>query len=195
MATQSLEDAAPETIKDDSQPTTVAESGYYLSKRTIAGRQLILYAKRKVESDTETGNNTHDPLGLMVVTRPNTGKNPCEMSTRDLHLKYNLLLSSNEFSHKLEASKRELVHSDAEPSPLGPAVILRSKFPKVAELWDRAYNDSDCFNHNQGLAPRRSQLGLITGAVLHILPALEKAVMLERQSVRALRVTRAEMNG
>jgi hypothetical protein len=73
--------------QDHVKTARVAESGFYVSKRAIAGRQLVLYAHRKVEPTNETpgkNNTVHDPLGLMIIARPNTGKNPSEMPTEDL---------------------------------------------------------------------------------------------------------------
>ena len=216
IATQSLEDARPNASEQE-KDSPVAESGFYVSKRVIAGRKLVLYAKRKVEADAETGEYTHDPLGLMVVTRPNTGKNPCEMSTRDLGYKYDLMLRSDDCSETLKEADEEEDADDTTESveattdreaptesesgdgaEIGsnetPADVLRRKSPKVAQLWDDAYDASDSFDHNSGVAPRRSCLGLVTGAVLHILPALEKAVALQvKASERALRVARAEI--
>ena len=51
---------------------------------------LIMFAKRKIDQDeiSEEFASVVDPLGLMIITRPNTGKNPCEMSSRDLRYKY-----------------------------------------------------------------------------------------------------------
>jgi len=56
----------------------VAKSGFYASRRRIMGRFLVTFARRKVQlakDDIEDGNNRNDldPLGLMVLTRPNTG--------------------------------------------------------------------------------------------------------------------------
>jgi hypothetical protein len=217
IAAQSLKDARPSTSEQENY-SPVAESGFYVSKRVIAGRKLVLYAKRKLEADPETGEYAHDPLGLMVVTRPNTGKNPCEMSTRDLRYKYDLVLSSDDVSknpkecnevkddddttESAEASQDKEAPTESESgdgaesgSNETPADLLRRKSLKVAQLWDDAHDDSDSFDHNAGLAPRRSCLGLVTGAVLHILPALEKAVAMQvKASERALRVARAEIS-
>eukprot|EP00957_Ditylum_brightwellii_P173364 13199394-Ditylum_brightwellii.AAC.1 len=55
-----------------------AKTGFYISKRKIAGRILIMYAKRKVNLSKDSQLHL-DPLGLMIITCPNTGKNPCEM--------------------------------------------------------------------------------------------------------------------
>jgi len=72
--------------------------------------------------------------------------------------------------------------------------IIRRKWDKVAELWDEAYKSSNFREHKDGLAPRISEVGLITGAVLHVLPSLEKAVQFMPQSQRSLRVMRVEVS-
>lgn len=214
IASQSIEDTRPNASEQE-KGSPVAKTGFYVSKRVIAGRKLVLYAKRKIETDAKTGEYTHDPLGLMIVTRPNTGKNPCEMSTRDLGYKYDLLLSSDDLwqtlkkPHENEKDAMESVEATTDKdaatesesggraesdSKERPADVFRRKYPKVAQLWDDTYNDSDSFEHNAGLAPRRTRLGLVTGAVLHILPALEEAVVMQvKASERALRVARAEI--
>lgn len=166
----------------------VAKSGFYVSRRKIAGRELVLFAKRKVEPDVDAAPSAHDPLGLMVITRPNTGKNPCEMASADLDYKYRLQVTSMEMHQLLnEAEESKENNSVAR----GAATMIRSKYPQFTKLWDCAYRDSDVFEYSNGLAPRRSRVGLVTGAVLHIMPALEKSVLGERLAVdRALRVAR-----
>ena len=215
IASQSIEDARP-NASEQQKGSPVAKTGFYVSKRVIAGRKLVLYARRKIEADAKTGEYTPDPLGFMIVTSPNTGKNPCEMSTRDLGYKYDLLLSSDDFCQTLkkpqenekdavdsvDATTDEDAATESEPSDVAeddskerPADVLRRTYPKVAQLWDDAYNDSDSFEHNAGLAPRRTRVGLMTGAILHVLPALEKAVLMQvKASERALRVARAEIS-
>jgi hypothetical protein len=75
------------------------------------------------------------------------------------------------------------------------AGIVREKWGStVADVWDDAYHNSNHKDHNYGLAPRISEIGLITGAVLHVLPSLEKAVQFMSQGQRALRVMRAEIS-
>ena len=197
-------------------PYAPAESGFYRSRRKIAGRHLILFAQRKVVDAEDVDSDFIDPLGSMIVTRPNTGKNPCDMSSRDLKYKYDLLVSSAELVRLLreddevdnedevedeeceqeEKKDEERSSSNALQESADPVSILRVKIPKVASMWDEAYNASDYSEHNAGLAPRRSEMGLITGAVLHILPALEKAVSFVRNAQqRALRVMRVEITG
>jgi len=185
-------------------PYAPAESGFYISRRKIAGRHLIMFAKRKVVDDSGIDSDFIDPMGLMIVSRPNTGKNPCEMASRDLRYKYNLLVSSSDLLHQLHTIGTDDESSDAEDEkndkestqqPSDPLSKIRAAYPKVAKLWDEAYESSNATDHRQGLAPRISHIGLITGAVLHILPALEKAVLFLRHTHRSLRVMRVELTG
>ena len=185
MLAQSLHDAG---IDADDERSRVAKSGFYLSKRLVAGRQLILYAKRKVDP-TDRGEYKPDPLGLMVVTRPNTGKNQCEMSTIDLRFKYKLMVSSKNLKKDVNGHKCE------GEGAVDHVELLRANHPRVAKEWEKAYTDSFSLVVNAGLAPRRSKLGLVTGAVLHVLPVLEKAVVMSRQAERALKVARVEISG
>jgi hypothetical protein len=74
----------------------IAESGFYISKNSIRGRHLVLFAKRKFDPSafkTEEERAAVDPLGLMQVTRPNTGTNLTDKSTWDLRQTYRLTLS------------------------------------------------------------------------------------------------------
>lgn len=193
-------------------PYAPAESGFYRSRRKIAGRRLILFAQRKVVDAEDVDSDFIDPLGSMIVTRPNTGKSPCDMSSRDLKYKYDLLVSSAELVRQLrengeeekedgeeeyeQEEKKDDERSKILPSNADPVSKVRAKLPKVASMWDEAYNSSNYSEHNAGLAPRRSEMGLITGAVLHILPALEKAVTFVRNAQqRSLRVMRVEITG
>lgn len=50
------------------------KSGFYMSRRKIAGRRLIMFAQRKVEKEDDIDTDFIDPLNLMIITRPNTGK-------------------------------------------------------------------------------------------------------------------------
>lgn len=57
----------------------LAKTGIYISKNRIRGSFLVLFAERRykltVEEEVSTNNRMdYDPLGLMVVTRPNTGE-------------------------------------------------------------------------------------------------------------------------
>ena len=172
----------------------VAESGFYLSKRKIAGRKLVIFARRKVDQDVGEGISATDPLGLMIISRPNTGKNPCEMPSRDLRFKYDKIVSSRDLIRLLFDADTETKNESAEERGVGAAVeVIRKKQPNLASLWDDAHADSNHDDHHMGLAPRISHLGLVTGAVLHVLPALEKATMFMPKSQRALRVMRVEL--
>ena len=214
------EEDEDEDSDEQYDPYAPAESGFYRSRRKIAGRHLILFAQRKVVDAEDVDSDFIDPLGNMIVTRPNTGKNPCDMMSRDLKYKYDLLVSSAELVRQLrkddqketfdededededeeceqeEKKDDERSSTNAFQESADPVSKVRVKIPKVASMWDEAYNSSDHSEHNAGLAPRRSEMGLITGAVLHILPALEKAVAFVRNAQqRSLRVMRVEITG
>lgn len=187
------DEESEENSDEQYDPYAPAESGFYRSRRKIAGRHLILFAQRKVVYAEDVDSDFIDPLGNMIVTRPNSGKNPCDMSSRDLKYKYDLLVSSAEVVRQLrkddqeenvdedededEECEQEEKKDDERSSTIAfqesadPVSKVRVKIPKVASMWDEAYNSSDHSEHNAGLAPRRSEMGLITGAVLHILPA------------------------
>lgn len=174
----------------------VAESGFYLSKRKIAGRKLVMFAKRKIDQDeiSEEFASVVDPLGLMIISRPNTGKNPCEMSSRDLRFKYDKIVTCRELMRLLsdEETGGESESSE-EPNTEGAINVVRKKQTNLARLWDDAYAESEHDRHHMGLAPRISQIGLVTGAVLHVLPALEKATQFMVQSKKALKVMRVQL--
>mmetsp|Transcript_6573 Transcript_6573/g.11997 ORF Transcript_6573/g.11997 Transcript_6573/m.11997 type:complete len:125 (+) Transcript_6573:1-375(+) len=95
------------TEEDDEENSFHAVSGFYLSKRKIAGRYLVMFAKRKIDIDEigEQFASVVDPLGLMVISRPNTGKNPCEMNSRDVRYKYDKIASSRELIRLVSRSK------------------------------------------------------------------------------------------
>ena len=174
--------------EDDEENSFVADSGFYLSKRKIAGRYLVMFAKRKIDIDEigEQFASVVDPLGLMVISRPNTGKNPCEMNSRDVRYKYDKLVSSRELIR--------LISNQAEAEGTEAAVdIVRKSHSRLVRHWDDAYSESNHDEHHMGLAPRISQIGLVTGAVLHVLPALEKATLFMTQSKRSLKVMRVEL--
>jgi len=190
--------------KDDKQ----CKSGFYISRRMIAGRHLIMFAQRKVAKDDVA--DFIDPLNLMIISRPNTGKNPCEMSSHELRNKYKLLLSSDDIlnsinliGHGKETSEEDNVEEKNEkdidiiaPQNAKDAVrVIRRKWGNIGDLWDDAYSNSNFDYHNDGLAPRISEIGLVTGAVLHVLPSLEKAVQFLPLNQRSLRVIRAELTG
>lgn len=199
MAAEKDEASADNTEREGSHRKQ-AKSGFYISKRKIAGRRLVMYAQQKVAD--EVGSDHDDPLGLMVITRPNTGKNPVEMPSKDVLYKYDILASSEEIVQHICSMKNQEGLDEEEEKKSdndGPETksqdvvnIVREQWGNVADLWDEAYDNSNHTNHNDGLAPRISEVGLITGAVLHILPALEKAVQVMTQSQRSLRVMRVE---
>ena len=122
------------------------------------------------------------------------------MASQELRYKYKLLVSSADL---LDSIKNE-AFSDADgdkktendrSQPKDVIGIVRDKWGgTVADLWDDAFDNSNFADHRDGLAPRISEVGLITGAVLHILPSLEKAVQFMPQSQRSLRVIRVELS-
>jgi len=82
-------------------------------------------------------------------------------------------------ARSVEHDEKSVEVDDAEDKDEKDVIgSIRSNWGNVSDLWDDAFNNSNLFEHNDGLAPRLSELGLITGATLHILPALEKAVQL-----------------
>ena len=186
-----------EEMEDDSHGV----SGFYISKRKVAGRRLVMYAQRKVSKEDEMDSDFIDPLKLMIISRPNTGKNPCEMtssganwlriyavvfhfrsnsfSVPDLRYKYDLLVSASDIIDHARSVEQDEKLDDAEDKDEKDVIgSIRYNWGNVSDLWDDAFTNSNQFEHNDGLAPRLSELGLITGATLHILPALEKAVQL-----------------
>lgn len=187
------------TDDEDEENHFVAETGFYISKRKIAGRHLVMFAKRKIDQSdlSEELASVVDPLGLMVISRPNTGKNPCEMSTRDLRIKYNKIVSSRELVRLLAEDNDdddEIEGNVKSSNRLENAIkIIRQKQSNLARQWDDAYSESNHDEHHMGLAPRISQMGIITGAVLHVLPALEKATIFMSSSKRSLKVMRVEL--
>ena len=192
-----------EEEKGDELVEDHCKAGFYMSKRKIAGRHLIMFAARKVEKEEGVDTDFIDPLNLMIISRPNTGKNPCEMPSEEMRYKYKLLVSSEQILKHLQSAKNGDPMSDddgeekSEKDMLQPKdamSIVRSKWSNVADLWDDAFDNSNFKDHNDGLAPRISEIGLITGAVLHILPSLEKAVQFMPQSQRSLRVMRVELS-
>mmetsp|Transcript_31465 Transcript_31465/g.46405 ORF Transcript_31465/g.46405 Transcript_31465/m.46405 type:complete len:1291 (+) Transcript_31465:79-3951(+) len=165
----------------------VAKSGFYISRHRIMGRYLVLFAKRKVqltdEEDTEKENRIDsDPLGLMVLTRPNTGTNPYEKSTADLEKRYKLVASVDDVKNIMNdtRSKEDLM------------TVLEEKYPMFWKLWNDTFVESNNVGLENGLAPRCSKLGIVTGAVLHCLPALEQSVATRKLAERSLKIIRVE---
>jgi len=182
--------------EDSDMNQFVADSGFYLSKRKIAGRKLVMFAKRKIDQDDigEDFASVVDPLGLMIISRPNTGKNPCEMPSRDLRIKYDKIVTSRELIRLMATEDTEGEGEKASEQSAEDAIdIIRKKHSSLARHWDDAYAESNHSDHHMGLAPRISHLGLVTGAVLHVLPALEKATLFMTSSQRALKVMRVEL--
>jgi len=170
--------------------STVARSGFYMSRGRIAGRFLVLFAKRKSrppDDDDEHDPGQLDPRGLMVLTRPNTGTNRFEKSTEDLERKYRLVASVDDVG--------DLLADSGVPGEESAAEAVARNWPEFNGLWTRTYTESDGYRAKNGLAPRLSKIGLVTGAVLHCLPALEKSVASRTLSERSLKIIRVELSG
>lgn len=162
--------------EDDDLVETHCKSGFYMSRRKIAGRHLIMFAARKIEQEEGIDTDFIDPLNLMIITRPNTGKNPCEMPSQEMRYKYKQLLSSDDLLKAVKEADdamsdedvdEEKSEKDDEAKPNKDVMsMVRTKYgSSVADLWDDAYENSNCKEHSDGLAPRISEIGLITGAV------------------------------
>ena len=95
-------------------------SGFYISKRAIAGSHLPIYAARKFPS-------RKDPLGIMVIYRPNTGKTGQESTSSELWGRYDLV-----------APLRDVLSASAMRE--GGKEGVRTA--ELARLWDDFYNSS-----------------------------------------------------
>jgi len=185
---------------DDDDDEEQCKSGFYISRRKIAGRFLVIFAQRKVEKEVGIDSDFIDPLNLMVISRPNTGKNPIEMPSQEMRFKYKLLASSADMldsiddTNQADADEKDVIKDDGNQSANEVLRIIRDKWSNIADLWDDAYDNSNFTDFHEGLAPRISEIALITGAVLHILPSLEKAVQFMPISQRSLRVIRVELS-
>ena len=120
----------------------IAESGFYVSKNKISGRNLVLFAKRKFNPSkfkTEDEQVAIDPLGLMQISRPNTGLNLTDKSTRDLRHAYRIFLSCdkiNELSSEQQAPLEDSMKENKNPQ----YYVKMSK--KIASLWKLAFEES-----------------------------------------------------
>ena len=152
--------SSKESDDDDSEDllepnTSVAKSGFYMTKRQIMGRTLVLFAKRKIqwtkEDEEDIANRIdYDPLGLMILTRPNTGTNPYDMSTADLERKYRLVASIDDIRRDLKGNI----------SPESVIELLKEKHESFVDLWEETYSSADAFDGTLGMAPRHSKLGI-----------------------------------
>jgi hypothetical protein len=120
------------------------------------------------------------------------------MASEELRYKYKLLVSVDQIINQIYLDNRDDVSEEKKDDSIvqtdDTISAIRNKWGNVGYLWDDAFDNSNFSKHNEGLAPRISEMGLITGAVLHILPSLEKAVQFMPTSQRALRVMRAELS-
>ena len=170
--------SSPKLQRSTKRDKTTAQTGFWISRQKIFGQFLVLYAQRKNLSVGEN-EDEDDSRGMMRLTRPNTGPLLQEKTSRDLKSTYELVASE-------EQVKGLNVNNEIN------ANVLKGKFPRIFELWSNIYALSDGFDYDKGLAPRRWKFALVTGACMHILPALEKAVKNRSKKDRALRVVRVE---
>lgn len=70
--------------------------------------------------------------------------------------------------------------------------IIKEKHNNVFTLWNNAFAESNKISSANGLAPRCSKLGMITGSVLHCMMALERSVATRKLSERSLKIIRVE---
>jgi hypothetical protein len=66
--------ARHDDYKDDGEEEEQCKSGFYISRRKVTGRFLVMFAERKVQKDDDADSDFIDPLNLMIITRPNTGE-------------------------------------------------------------------------------------------------------------------------
>jgi hypothetical protein len=164
-----------------------AEAGFYISKGKIAGRYLVLFAKGKFvykDFNSLEEANSFDPLGLMQVTRPNTGININDMSSAELRRKYRLACSCESLATAM---------ADGDGADLTPVEIVSKASNRAAQLWNDTFDGSNNFEHKNGYAPRRMKVALANGPVLHIMSALEKAVRFHSEKDKALKIMRAQI--
>jgi hypothetical protein len=157
-ASEYCHDMIPADHPDDEaievQSRRVARSGFYMSKRQIMGRTLVLFAVRRVQmsqSEKEDAANRidYDPLGLMVLTRPNTGTNPYPMPTDDFLRKYRLVASIDDVKSHLKENNENVLS------------VMKEKYSSFTDLWGRTFEASNRFADGEvGLAPRHSKLGI-----------------------------------
>ncbi|KAL3935629.1 MAG: hypothetical protein SGARI_002896, partial [Bacillariaceae sp.] len=161
-----------------------AEPGFYISKRKhIAGKYYVLFAKGKFDYSSFKSKEEaagFDPLGLMQISRPNTGTSGYDMSTRDLRSKY-----------RLACSCEVLKSLSSQESSQSPMEAVKETNKDVAKLWEESYDNTYFFEQKSGLAPRRVRVALVNGPVLHILPALERAVQFRSDKDKSLKIMRA----
>ncbi|KAG7374783.1 RNA methylase [Nitzschia inconspicua] len=166
------------------KPLKRAEAGFYISKNKIAGRHLILLAQGKFDYSSFNSIEeaiSFDPMRWMQVSRPNTGTSTADMSTNDLQKKYYLACSCSVLKVAMDDFSKN------------PVEIVKSTKKLVAYMWESAYEESFHFLPKHGLAPRRVKVALVNGPVLHILSALEKAVMFRTAKDKSLKIMRAQV--
>jgi len=123
-------------------------------------------------------------LNSIIFERPNTGTNPIGIPSADLLRKYKIVESIDDIKSTIE-------HNVNISAFIG---VMQKKHTSFRTLWNKLYNASNSFEGEAGIAPRKSKLVLITGAVLHCLLALEKVVATRKLSERVLKVVRVEIS-
>lgn len=108
--------------------------------------------------------------------------NPYEKTTKDLSKKYRQIASLDEIISAMGGSRL----------PEDLVQLIGEKFASFCQLWNEAFEESNALVNENGLAPRCSELGIVTGAVLHCLLALEMSVSMRSLQDRSLKIIRVE---
>ena len=108
--------------------------------------------------------------------------NPCEMSTVDLERKYRCVASIDDMKTILKG----------DPTVENVVKVMKDEHSNFYKLWSDTFVESNKFESGNGLAPRCTKLGMVTGAVLHCILALEQSVVMRKMSERALKIIRVE---
>lgn len=109
------------------------------------------------------------------------GKNPVEKTSDDLLKTYQLVASLDDLRTEC-GDKLSFEH-----------ILEKIKdFQTFHSLWKDIYTKSNKFTPEIGMAPRKSKMGIVSGAVLNCLPALESSLVSRKASEKALRVVRVE---
>jgi len=112
-----------------------------------------------------------------------TRTNPCEKPTADLERNYKLVASIDDI--------KAILNDNCTRKNL--TISMETKHPRFCKLWTDTFIESNKFHPETGLAPRCSKLGMVTGAVLHCLLALEHSVVMRNSmSERSLKIIRVE---
>jgi hypothetical protein len=104
-----------------------------------------MYARRKFDHssfESDEAAASFDPMGWMVITRPNTGTSFADMSTADLHNKYRLILSCADLKETacsvMDASADaavELVRQASANRPCGLGPMKSRTLTLIRTVW------------------------------------------------------------